>query len=184
MDKKSKEREASARFRVKQRAKGLCLDCANPVSGSHTRCDTCLERKREKKRKDKVYAMKHGLCIRCFKEVVLPPSKVCEMCYLKDISIKHFGTSTLWTTLRDKFIEQNRKCALSGIDIALGVNADLDHVIPVSLDGRKDMSNVRWVLNAVNRLKYNLLDDELFTVIAAVYHTMKSIRKEGSRSIH
>ena len=66
----------------------------------------------------------------------------------------------------DLYEKQNRKCALSGVDITLGQKNQHDKVQTASLD-RIDIhlgyieGNVQWIHKRVNRLKNILTNDEL-----------------------
>ena len=48
---------------------------------------------------------------------------------------------------------QKYTCAISGKRIALGVNAEIDHIIPIASDPEKafDLSNLRWVDARINK---------------------------------
>ncbi len=59
---------------------------------------------------------------------------------------------TLW-------INQKGRCALTGR--ILDSRAELDHIIPQSRGGNSELENLRWVCPEANRLKRELLDDEL-----------------------
>jgi 5-methylcytosine-specific restriction endonuclease McrA len=85
-----------------------------------------------------------------------------------------------WEQLKDKFDQQKGRCALSGFPMTLGVNAELDHIIPVAKGGSRDISNTQWVLRVVNRMKRDLPESEFFTLIEALYkHMRHRVRKES-----
>lgn len=78
------------------------------------------------------------------------------------------------------FIEQNRKCNISGLDITL-VKSE-HHLLfleqTASLD-RIDSSkgyiigNVQWLHKDINRLKWNLSEEKLFELCKSVYINLK-----------
>jgi hypothetical protein len=49
--------------------------------------------------------------------------------------------------------EQDYKCAYTGVNLVLGVNAQLDHKTPIELGGSNDPSNLHWVDKEINRMK-------------------------------
>lgn len=50
---------------------------------------------------------------------------------------------------------QDYKCAYTGVELA-PETCEIDHFHPISKGGGHDMSNLRWVLNEVNRMKGTL----------------------------
>ena len=61
--------KATARFKWRQRAKGLCVDCQEkPVPGKK-RCESCLQKQRERFRRIKRERIREGLCIFCGRPV-------------------------------------------------------------------------------------------------------------------
>jgi hypothetical protein len=78
----------------------------------------------------------------------------------------------LWP-LRDLFDRQGGRCALSGIALTLGDNTWIDHIVPRSRGGPlNDISNLQWTHAVVNRVKDNVGEGDLRTIIAALYATM------------
>jgi hypothetical protein len=73
---------------------------------------------------------------------------------LKKFSSRHFGTSDYWEILGQKLVAQNNRCAISGMRIAIGTDASLDHIVPIANEGSKTIENVHWVHLWVNKMKY------------------------------
>lgn len=79
---------------------------------------------------------------------------------------KHFDLqpSYIW----DLFLQQNRKCMLSGIDIGFhDKTASLDRINPLV---GYIMGNVRWVHKIVNKMKGDLSDVEFMNWINLLYN--------------
>lgn len=73
-----------------------------------------------------------------------------------------------------KFLDQNKKCSLSGIDIELISNSNVKPNIPASLD-RIDSNkgyiegNIQWVYQKINCMKWDL-DQEEFIRLCSLIH--------------
>ncbi len=170
---KQKALENKRRFYVKQRELGLCLECTNKVKPNCSRCEACLTRRQARGVERKEWAIQNGMCSHCISIPTLLGHKMCEQCYYRDISHKHFKTGKYWAQLKSKFATQSGKCALSGCDLIIGVNAELDHINPSSRGGESELDNVQWVLCVVNRMKDHMTETEFFGLVEKLYHTMK-----------
>lgn len=67
--------------------------------------------------------------------------------------------------LKDQLIEiyntQRGICPLTGDFLVPGVNMSLDHIIPRARGGTNEISNLRWVTQEANRVKFTMSDSEL-----------------------
>jgi CRISPR/Cas system Type II protein with McrA/HNH and RuvC-like nuclease domain len=106
----------------------------------------------------------------------LDGSSLCALCYCKEIAYHRLGTRTHAAVLLERFTQQGGKCALSGSEIFLGRDAELDHIVPRARGGSDSPENTQWVLCVVNRMKDHLLEDEFFDLIKRLYTTMKATR--------
>lgn len=145
---------------------GICVSCLkNSIKINSTYCENCLLKFREirkKRSEDKV-------CLKCGDERI-NDSKFCEICYLKEVSYRHFSTSSNYDKLKHLFNEQNGRCVYSGVQLTLGLNAELDHKIPSSKGGSSDLDNLQWTHKIVNRMKLNFLEDEFLKFVNDIYH--------------
>lgn len=69
-------------------------------------------------------------------------------------------------------IKQNNKCGLTGENISLDTEIELDHIIPTSKKGVNELSNLRWVTKDANRLKQNKTDSELKELCKKILQTI------------
>ena len=175
---KQKAVETKRRFYIKQRELGLCLECTNKVKPNCTRCEACLTRRQQRTAERKEVATQNGMCSHCIIRDRIPGNSLCEQCYYQTVSYRHLNTTKCWRQLRDKFMAQDEKCALSGCCLTLGVNAELDHINPSSRGGESELDNVQWVLCVVNRMKYHMTETEFFTLVERLYLTMKGTGKD------
>lgn len=176
MTDKAKAREYKQKFIAKQREQGLCLECMNKVKEGCTRCQSCLDRRQRKNAEHKKQAAENGMCAACIYQPQIEGHRLCVKCYCRGVSYDRFNTSTHWQALLEKFAAQDGKCAISGVQMTLGKDCELDHIVPESRGGAKGIENTQWVLMVCNRMKDNLLEDEFFGLIEQIYHTMKGKR--------
>ena len=99
-------------------------------------------------------------CIKCKRNASINKSKQCELCILKDTSSRYFGQNTHWKKLADLFVLQEKKCAYTGINLYLGGNASLDHIIARANGGENKIENFQWVHNWINLMKGTLTEQE------------------------
>ena len=95
------------------------------------------------------------------------------MCYCRRVSYAHFATTTKWGELLAMWEAQGGKCALSGMTMTLGNDAELDHIIPLIRGGDNTLENTQWVLKSVNRMKGGLLESEMLALVESLYHHLK-----------
>jgi 5-methylcytosine-specific restriction endonuclease McrA len=95
----------------------------------------------------------------------LPESNhYCEWHYFSDVAKSRLGKADKCTVeaLRVKFYESNCLCPYTNKTLVLGVNASLDHKLPVSRypEKRSSLDNVEWVSARANDAKGNLTTQE------------------------
>ncbi len=98
---------------------------------------------------------------------------VCEECWFRR---KGWGASGRrrhsgripWQQLRDLFYVQGGKCAYTGEPLVIGVNASLDHRVPISRGGTHTIENVQWVSMRINFMKTEMTHDEFIATCARV----------------
>ena len=161
------------KYQDEHRQQGLCVQCPAPAVSGKVRCADCLKRRATIRKSRRHEAESLGMCYQCHTHNALPKSRLCEDCYFKRVSVRHFGNNRYWQALKDMFYRQGSKCALSNVSLTLGESIELDHIIPLSHDGPDDITNVQWVLCVVNRMKDHMLESEFFGLVESLYHTMK-----------
>lgn len=72
--------------------------------------------------------------------------------------------------------EQNGICPLSGDRLVKGVNASLDHIVPMSKGGDHSRSNLRWVIKAANFIKGDMSDADFIGICQRVARHQESMR--------
>lgn len=107
--------------------------------------------------------LKDGKCRACGRDK-LNNNKLCLKCYLISVSAERLGTGKYWKDLLTLMENQNFTCVLTGDKLSWDSDIELDHIIPESRGGKKELNNVRWVTKMANRVKQNLIDGELFEI--------------------
>jgi hypothetical protein len=82
------------------------------------------------------------------------------------------------------FLSQERKCALSGLDIYLNEKCDEKKYKTATLDRIDSKSgyikgNVQWLHRDVNKIKNNLPEDYLFKICEKIYLTLLSKQNQN-----
>ena len=105
-------------------------------------------------------------CIDCAGQLSHPESSYCSVCYLKRTATRHLGGARYWPELEALLLQQRNRCAYTGREIILGVNASLEHVEPVSKAPHRarSTSNFRWVVQEVNLAKHSLSMGDFITM--------------------
>ena len=119
------------------------------------------------------------LCAKCKNRAAINRAKMCEICILKQTSVRHFGKVDFWEPLGKKLIERNSMCGYSGSKILLGTSASLDHIIATSQGGPNTLDNVEWThiwvnLAASNRDKAEFYEEFKQFIITAYHHIMRT----------
>jgi 5-methylcytosine-specific restriction endonuclease McrA len=125
----------------------------------------------EKHRQKKI---KMNVCVNCGKEKSGSLSYLCPTCILRSQASKLWKDSSLWTKLSDLIESQNCKCPYSGVDLVIGKNASIDHIVPRGNGGTNEVNNLQWVDVYINRMKLDKSHEEFLATIRqiAIYHGM------------
>lgn len=155
-----------------RRCNNLCTECGEPVVDGKNLCDRHLTIRQNSilKINDKrMNRRKKGLCEQCGDTSLNRPGlvyRVCEMCYLKTVAKGNLKDTKRWSSLKSLLELQNNVCPYTGHQLILGVNATLDHKVPISRGGDHSLSNLQWLYFDiyggfdVNRMKGALTDEE------------------------
>lgn len=134
-----------------------CPKCLGTRDGDAKLCSACLTTYRERRR-DRI---SKGLCCHCGSLAVAGKKwLVCETCWFKRVAAAHTGTTRHGPALKELWDRQGGRCAYTGTQLAIGVNAALDHVWPRSRGGRGSLDNLQWVCKPVNLMKNDCTHDE------------------------
>jgi hypothetical protein len=162
--------EKKKSLRKKLSDNGICVSCEkNSAINGSTYCAACLKRHRDRRHNFK----KQGLCVKCG-STPAPDNMFCEVCYLKETSYRHFGTTNYFKELKDIWKKQNQKCPYSGLQLVLGSNTELDHVVPKSKGGGLTIKDVQWVYSIVNKMKWDSTEPEFLSLVAKIYNNKVS----------
>jgi 5-methylcytosine-specific restriction endonuclease McrA len=147
--------------RLNNLAQGKCK-CGRPLLEGKKWCANCKSRYDERIKNNKI----KQICVNCKCELF--SKNLCEKCYFKTYSNRHFKTYKLWEELREIWIKQNKKCPYTGYDLNAGCMT-LDHIVPLSKDGKNVLENLQWLYAPLNTMKLDLTEDEFFDLIKRIY---------------
>lgn len=125
--------------------KQLCLECRNKIN-------TYLEQHREK-------AKKENMCSTLCGSVRVGNSCFCEKhyfsCTRRRYKIENTGSEDCLKVLFEK---QNERCVFCNDKLILGINTELDHLLPKSKcpEKARDINNLAWTCIDCNQGKQNL----------------------------
>lgn len=153
--------------RIARVSSGTCAECDQAPLPNLKLCKKHRDQDYTERAKRKKLYEASGLCGNCGKaEPITQPDrkkKVCEICYLKPLARIHLGATGRWQELRDLFSRQS-VCPYTGIQLVLGSNASVDHIVPRSVGGLNELSNLQFVYNSgsfdVNSMKGYMRDSE------------------------
>ena len=162
------------RSREKKIRERKCHDCGKtlgPVE-KRKRCPACSENRRTASLNRRIRFKQSGACESCGSESIINNGKfrLCETCYLKFASKRHFGTRLKWKALKEMWETQQGICPYTKRQLTLGLDASLDHVYPASRFPhlKYDMGNLQWVHYRVNEMKKDWTPDEFLAFIARI----------------
>jgi len=103
-----------------------------------------------------------GICVTCGQVPALDGMVRCKKCTWRSYASKRLGSTKKWEQLRDLWLAQDKKCALTGRPVDIGNHLSVDHILPVSkypeLSG--DIDNIQIVHYHVNTAKWDLPHSE------------------------
>lgn len=116
---------------------------------------------------------KQGSCVQCGGPTLEWSKSFCEDHWFWYVAYRALGTGKkpVRDCLKKMFyLEQEGKCYFTGKELVLGLNASIDHLVPLSRGGKKDISNVRFVdLQINNDVKGSLTESELLDIVELIY---------------
>lgn len=173
-----------------RRKRGLCVRCSEPNPTKLRLCPTCHEDFEGIKLDRKKQLIAKGLCSSCGQKPFLSSmansdivAKLCEVCYVKQVSAMRLGTTKHWKLLLKILEEQDGKCPYTGQTIELGINAALDHKFPRSRfpDRKLDPTNMQWTTRLVNSMKLDSTHEEF---VELVYHIFSHLQGEQTGDLN
>lgn len=156
-------------------ARGDCRECGEPRDTKGPRCSACLS----KHRVDYLRRVKSGVCVKCKRPATA--GGFCFEHWVRNISSRYRLNKANGgiPMLIELWNEQKGRCAVTGVELIPGVNASLDHIIPVSKGGGHTKANLRWVLVSINLAKADMTDKEFVEMCRLVVRAQTDQRPVG-----
>lgn len=152
---------------LKRKKEGRCVHCGDENPKNSYRCEKCKNYLSNKIKQYRREREDKGLCVYCG-ELSMEALNQCETCWFKQFSWNALKNRSMWKKLKEKLIAQNYECVYTKEKLIPGVNAGLDHIIPVSKGGEKSIENVQWVLRKINMMKTDMDHDEFINMCKLV----------------
>lgn len=150
------------RFYRKRRDASLCVRCGEPSLEGRVKCSSCTNDRKQymDDRRDR------GLCYGCPNDAVEGATH-CTTCLFKSTARRSTGSMKNLDMIRSLWTGH---CAVTGEPIAIGVNAHLDHIKPVSKfpELSASPSNLRWVHADVNFMKRAMSEERFLELCKKV----------------
>lgn len=113
-----------------------------------------------------------GECISCKK--TSPHSneyEACVECHFKYLAKLYLKDRKRWKELEALWDKQGGTCPYTGLQLEFGVDASLDHIIPVSRDETlaNDITNMEFVHSQVNSMKRDMTKEEFLEFLAMIH---------------
>ena len=113
-----------------------------------------------------------GLCISCRNKSVTKKSSLCEYHWFFLLAHRYeFKPRAIaMKRLKQMLVDQKFKCAYTGKELVIGVNASIDHKNPRSRfpDQSRDLDNIEWIDLSVNRAKRAMTKDEFLEMCRTI----------------
>ena len=172
---KPRLQKASARVRAKRKSNGVCISCPNPARPGKDNCQACAAKTAKRYRLLTQSRKDSNICTLCGLVPPIPNSQQhrCTTCYLKHIVKSRKMPVTTVPPLLTLFESQDGKCVYTNRPITIGIDAELDHIIPRSKGGPNTVENFQWLWSPVNRMKNNLSESEFWEIIRMLSHHPK-----------
>ena len=107
-----------------------------------------------------------GRCRQCGNSAafVRKEEPLCLCCWFGHIAKKYTGTRKSGPMFQAIFEAQNSRCAYTNELLIPGINASIDHKIPLSRGGNNEHSNLQWVTLRINSMKNDMTHDEFLAI--------------------
>lgn len=116
----------------------------------------------------------NGLCVCC--RDVATARLHCDHHWFVSIGQNHGIRAKDIETIKSIWDDQRGVCPLSGERLVKGVNASLDHIVPVVRGGDNSRSNLRWIIKAANFIKGDMTDADFIALCQRVARHQEKTR--------
>lgn len=168
---------AAKRLADKRRSSGKCADCGKELDRRGRHCKVCTEDRRIRMRRSIDRRVSQELCGKCGKENYIVDANgrrvsfLCDVCYLRNMAVKHLGSELRWVVLVEKLDACGWRCPYTGEPLVLGDNLSFDHMDPVCRfpEKRHDPDNIEPISWQVNLMKRDLTKSEFLAMIERIH---------------
>jgi hypothetical protein len=157
---------------------GRCKPCVNLISkkyrkdrGEEYRIDNISKAKERT-----LERLKNGKCYNCNSERLEHSNLYCEKHWFQYAAKHHLKSMKQWKELKSILENQKYKCCYTGLELIIGLNAGIDHKIPLSKNANlhQNIDNIQWVHSDINLMKRNHLENDFLNYIKLIYENRLS----------
>lgn len=141
----------------------LCIECGEPSLPSKNYCLRHFDIAKERHKNRRTRLIRENRCTICSQPASV--SQRCETCILKSAANELWGEVGRWVDLKKLYDEQSGLCCYFGEPITIGVDASVDHKIPKCRGGTNELSNLQWVSNYANVMKWTKTHEEFVAAV-------------------
>ncbi len=157
-----KQVESSTKYQSVVRLYGKCITCRKLNTTPYSKCSLCLNKSNSYLKKARLEAKITGKCLSCLKVNRLDNLILCLDCWFKEKARLHLGSSHRTGELKVLWSKRKGKCYYTNIELIPGVNASIDHKLPISKypNSINNIDNLVWCAIRVNEGKQDQTSEE------------------------
>ena len=153
---------------VRMEQLGLCIACGAGKPSIGGKCADCHNRRMEIQENRRTGRVSAGLCAYCGTRPLIGNNNGCVRCVLINAARSNRLGEGGMAMLERKWVEQGGLCYYTGLPIAIGVDASVDHLTPKSRGGANTEDNIVWCHITVNLTKSDRTEQEFISLCGSV----------------
>lgn len=174
---REKLRPVKMKWGQRQAEQGKCKQCSSPTLPGFKLCKAHQAKYNERHHTRRAQRIENGLCAMCGK---FPSANAtcghfnhstgyeCEVCILKRSARRLWNDGERWTELALLLKMQCFRCPYTKRLLLPGINASIDHIVPVAKGGSNEIANLEWIDFDVNLMKRDHTKEEFLALVQEI----------------
>jgi hypothetical protein len=181
---KSCESSAGMARVARLKGAGLCTKgCGREARESAIYCPECASKHNARSATKRRSRQARGLCRDCTRDEPATCGCLCRRHWSEKAAYDALGSRSLAPVVIEVWERAAGRCAITGLPIAPGGGASLDHVRAKSAGGLHTADNLRFVRLDVNQARGTKTDEELFAMCEAILSGPAAAEWRASRAV-